>query len=459
MPLDFSFELGLFVSGLMLSAFFSASEAVLMSISVDRARQLIDEGGRKSSALKFLVSHSNELLTTILLGNNLVNAFVAAQVTMLATKYLGEGLMATSVGISTFFILIFGEITPKTFGRTSAELLVYPVVKILQLCYYISWPIVWPLNRFIKMMLGKNAQLHGKIITTDDLEYLVNRAEEDKSIDSKHIDLISSILEFPTIKVKDIMISRAKIDALHLDATFGEVTEIFHRLEHSRYPVYDGDLDHVLGFVHVKDFAFLNDSKTKQFSLKDFVKPAFFVYEQMRIQAVFDYLNRNKVHMALVRDENGTVVGLITLEDIMEEIFGEISDEHDDEQEMAQVLSKLSNVGILVPGSITIRDLNSDYDISIPPNDAYSTLTGFLLDLLGNHFPKQGQIIFWDDYSFELVNVDNFHIEEVRIKRVEDAEGPSKDGKNEEWENTDKSKLVGMKEGQSKVFQLRTLIR
>ncbi|MDH4467409.1 MAG: hemolysin family protein [Bacteriovoracaceae bacterium] len=458
MPLDITSEIIIFIAGLGISAFFSASEAVLMSIPVDRAKQLIEEGGKKSNALKFLVSHSTELLTTILLGNNFVNAFVAAQVTTIAARYFGEGLMATSVGISTFFILIFGEISPKTFARSSAELLVYPVVKILQVFYFITWPFTWPLNKFIKLMLGKNAQLHGKIITTDDLEYLVNRAEEDKSIDSKHIDLISSILEFPTIKVKDIMIPRSKIDALPIDATFKEVTDVFHRLEHSRYPVYDGDLDKVAGFVHVKDFAFLAESKTNNFSLSQYINQAFFVYEQMRIQSVFDYLNRSKVHMALVRDENGTVVGLITLEDIMEEIFGEISDEHDDEREMAQVLSKLSDVGILVPGSITIRDLNSDYDIHIPLNDGYSTLTGFLLDLLGNHFPKQGQIIFWDDYSFELVNVDNFHIEEVRIKKVEEASGPSKDDK-EEWKNTDKSKLVGMKDGQSKVFQLRTLLR
>jgi putative hemolysin len=458
MPLDISSEISLILFGLGLSAFFSASEAVLMSISVDRAKQLIEEGGKKSSALKFLVSHSTELLTTILLGNNFVNALVAAQVTTLTAKYFGEGFLATSVGISTFFILIFGEISPKTLGRSKAEILVYPVVKVLQFFYFLTWPITWPLNQFIKWMLGKNAQLHGKIITTDDLEYYVNRAEEDKSIDSKHIDLISSILEFPTIKVKDIMISRSKIDALPVDASFQEVTDIFHRLEHSRYPVYEGDLDKVVGFVHVKDFAFLSDSQSKNFSLTQYLNQAFFVYEQMRIQAVFDYLNRSKVHMALVRDENGTVVGLITLEDIMEEIFGEISDEHDDEREMAQVLSKLTDVGILVPGSITIRDLNSDYDINIPQNDGYSTLTGFLLDLLGSHFPKQGQKIFWDDYSFELVNVDNFHIEEVRIKKVEETDGPSKDNK-EEWNNTDKSKLVGMKEGQAKVFQLRTLFR
>jgi putative hemolysin len=136
----------------------------------------------------------------------------------------------------------------------------------------------------------------------------------------------------------------------------------------------------------------------------------------MKIQAVFDHMNRKKVHLALVKDENGIVVGMLTLEDIMEEIFGEIQDEHDDEED--EIPGVKSEEGILVPSTISLRDLYNEYDVKIPLNDNYSTLNGFLMEQLGNSFPKKGHLIIWDGFSFELVRVKNYEIKDVKIKSV-----------------------------------------
>lgn len=404
------------IFGLLASGFFSAAEAALMSISVDRTRQLIEEGGARSRALIFLAERPNHILTTILVGNNLANAFIAAMTTSIATRYFADDAIALSVGVATLFILIFGEITPKTFARANGEQLALPCISVLRVLYYLGYPIVHGFVWVIEKVLGKNAQLEGRIVTREDIEFMVGRAEEEKSMDSKQLDLLSSILEFPTIKVKDIMVARQHIEALESDASFEDIARKIRELAHSRYPVYDKDLDDVLGFLHVKDLAFVKDREEVVFDIRKFIKPPFFVYEHMKIQAVFDHMNRKKVHMALVKDENGIVVGVITLEDIMEEIMGEIQDEHDDEDDGIPGIE--TEEGVMVPSSISLRDLYNEYDIKIPLNDNYSTLTGFLLENLGNNFPRKGQMIFWEGYSFELTRVKNYEIKEVKIKSV-----------------------------------------
>ncbi|MBF0207302.1 MAG: CBS domain-containing protein, partial [Oligoflexia bacterium] len=237
--------------------------------------------------------------------------------------------------------------------------------------------------------------------------------------------------------------------------SFEDVIKTLPLFNHSRYPVCNGDLDKTVGFLHVKDLLSLRESDRSKFSLQKYLKNPFFVYEHMKIQVVFDHMNRKKVHLALVKDENGLVVGIVTLEDIIEEILGEINDEHDFDTISAVVglggggggsgssgiatgtagsgvsgssgggdfvangVGGAASVGgILVEGGLLLRDLYNDYDIKIPPSDSYSTLAGFLLDMLGNNFPKKGMMVFWEGLSFKLEEVVDFEIKKVRINDV-----------------------------------------
>lgn len=401
---------------LCLSAFFSGSEAALLSLPQEKAKQIADEHGLDSWAMKQWLLKPNDLLTTILVGNNFVNILIASLSTSITERLFQNDALAISVGITTVVILLFGEIMPKTFARGRSEKFAPICVALLMVFYYLLFPVVKIFMQIIQFVLGKNAHVRGRVVTKDDIEVMVEMAEEEKTMDSKQLDLLTSILEFPSIKVKDIMVPRTSIEAIKRESSFMQVMGVVREVAHSRYPVYGEDLDDVLGFLHVKDLAFASPEEQKNFDVSKYVKPPFFVYEHMKIQAVFDHMNRKKVHLALVKDENGLVVGMLTLEDIMEEIFGEIQDEHDDEQDGIPGVE--SEEGVLVPSTISLRDLYNEYDIKIPLNDNYSTLNGFLMEHLGNNFPKKGHMIIWDGFSFELVRVKNYEIKDVKIKSV-----------------------------------------
>lgn len=402
-----------------LSAFFSGAEAALLSLPHEKAKQIADEHGVDSWALKQWLEKPNDILTTILVGNNFVNIFIASISTAIAQRYFDNDALAISVGVTTVAILLFGEIMPKTFGRGKSEKVAPVAVLVLMVFYYALFPVVKIFMWIIQFVLGKNAQVRSRVVTKDDIEVMVEMAEEEKTMDSKQLDLLTSILEFPSIKVKDIMVPRNQIEAIKGTYNYQHLMKFVREVAHSRYPVYEDDLDDVLGFLHVKDIVFASQEEQQNFDVTKYVKPPFFVYEHMKIQAVFDHMNRKKVHLALVKDENGIVVGMLTLEDIMEEIFGEIQDEHDDEEDLIPGVE--SAEGVLVPSNISLRDLYNEYDIKIPLNDNYSTLNGFLLEHLGNNFPKKGHMIIWDGYSFELIRVKNYEIKEVKIKAVNGA--------------------------------------
>jgi putative hemolysin len=416
--MEFNEIFGLVLS-FVCSSFYSGSEAAILSMSVDRTRQLIAEGGGKGHALQFLAKHANEILTTILVGNTLANIVAASLFSRITQRHFNDEALAISVGISTFLILVFGEIMPKMFARTHAEKIAFPAIRVLQINFYLFFPIVRTLNWLITSFLGKNAVISGRLVTRDDIEYMVNQAEKEKTIDSKQLDLLTSILEFPTIKVKDIMVPRTQVKYISLDAGLKDIVDYALANNHSRYPVCTSDLDKTVGFLHIKDIIFIEEGNRQNFDIHDYLKDPFFVYEHMKIHSVFDYMNRKKVHLALVKDENGMVVGIITLEDIMEEIFGEIHDEHDKVVAKEQHEGFMGVEGIVIDGSISLRDLYAEYDLKIPLNDNYSTLRGFLLDRMGNHFPEEGMIFFWEGLSFKIEKVVDHQIMEVRIADVE----------------------------------------
>lgn len=407
-------EILFLVVSLVLSGFFSGAEAALLSLPHEKAKQIAEEHGIDSWAIKVWLKKPNDILTTILVGNNFVNIFIASMSTAIAQRYFQNDAIAISVFVTTMAILFVGEILPKTFARGNSERIAPLCMIFLIGFYYMLYPLVKAFMKVIVLVLGENANVTGRQVTKDDIEIMVEMAEEKKSMDSKQLELLTSILEFPSIKVKDIMVSRTNIEAIQKDMSYEEIIKLVKEDAHSRYPVYDEDLDEVLGFLHVKDLAFIEDRARQNFNVTKYVKPPFYVYEHMKIHAVFDHMNRKKVHLALVKDENGIVVGMLTLEDIMEEIFGEIQDEHDDEDDCIPGVE--SEEGVVVPPTISLRDLYNEYDIKIPLNDNYSTLNGFIMEHLGNNFPRKGHMIIWDKYSFELTRVKSAEIKEVKIK-------------------------------------------
>ncbi len=437
-------EILILVVSLLLSAFFSGSEAALLSLPHEKAKQIAEEHGMDSWAMNRWLTIPNDILTTILVGNNFVNILIATLSGSIAGRFFSNDALAISVGVTTIMILLFGEIAPKTLGRGHSEKYAPVCVMILMGFYYAMWPIVKAFTIIIQAVLGKNVNVRSRVVTKDDIEVMVEMAEEERTMDSKQIDLLNSILEFPSIKVKDIMVPRTQIEGIKNNSSFTDLIRMVREVAHSRYPVYGEDLDDVLGFLHVKDLAFMGHEEQRNFDITKYIKPPFFVYEHMKIQAVFDHMNRKKVHLALVKDENGLVVGMLTLEDIMEEIFGDIQDEHDDDEDLIPGVESAD--GVLVPSTISLRDLYNEYDIEIPLNDNYSTLNGFLMEQLGNSFPKKGNMIIWDGYSFELMRVKSSEIKEVKIKSTNGDHLREPDRKEfSEAQDNDNQKAIGAK--------------
>ncbi len=421
------YELFTIVACLIASGFYSGSESVLLSVGIDRAKRIIDEGGPAAKSMKFMIDKPSELLTTILVGNNLVNIILSTMVTVVTTKYFGESHLGIAVGISTFAILMFGEVIPKTFGMAQAERISIPAIRFLQINYYTLFPIVHLMAFITKKVLGESAVVKAKLITKRDLEYMVSKAGREKSIDSKQLDMLSNILEFPTIKVKDVMIPRQEIKFVQVDWNYRQLLDYVKLNVHSRFPVCEENLDKCIGFLHTKSILAVDENQIENFKARDVVRDPFFVFENMKIQMVFETMNRKKLHLALVKDESGLVVGVITIEDIIEEVLGEIHDEYDvDEEDL--VLEK-GQKGILVPGIISIRDLSSEYDVELPASPNYSTLSGFLLEMIGNNFPKKGQIVVYEDHIFEIYKVENYFIEKVRIRNLVGEPAPNSSSK------------------------------
>lgn len=410
------FEIITIVLCIIASGFYSGSESVLLSVGIDRAKRIIDDGGPMAKTMKFMIDKPSELLTTILVGNNIVNILLSTVVTVVSTKFFGSHAIGIAVGISTVAIVLFGEIIPKTFGMANAEKISIPAIRFLQINYYTLFPIVHLMSFITKKVLGESAVIRAKLITKRDLEYMVSKAGREKSIDSRQLDMLSNILEFPTIKVKDIMIPRQEIKFVQADWNYGELLDYVKLNVHSRFPVCEENLDKCIGFLHTKDILTLKETQTENFKARDIHKDPFFVYENMKIQMVFESMNRKKLHLALVKDESGLVVGVITIEDIIEEVLGEIHDEYDTDEE--DIALEKGQKGTIVHGSLSIRDLNSEYDIEIPSSPNYSTLAGFLLEMIGNNFPKKGQIVVFENHIFEIYKVENYFIEKVRIRNI-----------------------------------------
>jgi len=206
-------------------------------------------------------------------GNNFFNILIASLSTSIAQGFFSNDAIAVSVGVTTVIILIFGEIAPKTIARGNSEKFAPFSIMVLMGFFYMMYPIVKIFTKVIQLVLGKNVNVRSRLVTKDDIEVMVEMAEEERSIDSKQIDLLNSILEFPSIKVKDIMVPRTQIKSLKKNSNFMDVIKMVQEMAHSRYPVYDENLDNVIGFLHIKDLVFSSPEEQKDFDISKYVKP------------------------------------------------------------------------------------------------------------------------------------------------------------------------------------------
>lgn len=414
-------EIGIVAFCVFLSALFSSAETALTAMSEREARQLVESGEKKYLALKLWIKAPNKVLTTILIGNNLVNIFASAMATVVAAKLVQKDqAVALATGVMTFLVLIFGEVAPKTFAKYNHKRLAPRAISALRLFYWLVFPLTVALtgfSRFLVRIVGGEISRTGPFVTEEDISYLIDLGHREGVIEEHEEQLLHSVIEFSNTTVREIMIPRTEMIAVETDVERDELVSLVTSAGHSRIPVYEETPDNIVGIFYAKDLIKMPVAG-KPFQLSTGLRSPYFVPEVMSIADLLKDFQRLKTHMAIVVDEYGGTSGIVTLEDILEEIVGEIHDEYDSEESQFRTLP---GGKMLADGRISIDDLGEKLGRSFPESDLYETLGGFLTARAGK-LPTKGTRLSWSDLNFTIIEADQRRIRRVEIERINDDE-------------------------------------
>jgi magnesium and cobalt exporter, CNNM family len=418
------FKLVLLLIFFILSAFFSGSEVALFSLDRKKINNDIQSGTLFKRYLLSLLEYPRRLLVTILIGNTIVNVAASIVAVTLALDYaeifkLSKNLVLTlQIIILTVFIVIFGELVPKLWATK------YPMsfAKVVTIPLYwtsvIFYPISETLTELIKLFVSKIKFDKSKTaILPEDIYELANLSHERGTIEDEEHGLISSIVSFKSVTAREVMTPRVDIISLSSTANFNEVLDAITTSAHSRIPLYEDDLDRIIGFVYAKDLLpyVKNEEMRGKFNLKNIVRKSIFVPETKMIEDLMHEFQEKKMHIAIVVDEYGGTAGLITLEDILEEIIGEIRDESDKEE---NPFTRINEKSFLALGKLPIDELTELLDIEIDKdNHDFETLGGLILNYAG-HIPKEGYSFNINNYKFTVKEILNKRIKRVLIEKL-----------------------------------------
>ncbi|MDE7301555.1 MAG: hemolysin family protein [Clostridia bacterium] len=410
---------------ILLSGFFSSTETAFTAINKIRLRAKADDGDKGAKRVLKLADRYNSLLTTILIGNNIVNILASALATLLFASFIADEAVSTAVStaVLTVVVLIFGEITPKTLAKEFPEGFArFSSIPIMVLSYILI-PFTFLFGLWKKLLLKIFKHKEDNAITDDELKIMVEEAEQEGGINAQESDLIKSAIEFNDLEAKDILVPRVDLVAIDAETALDEVDKIFMETRYSRLPVYKGSIDNIVGILHEKDF--IKQRTDKSFSLEKAARPAIFVVETTKISAVLQQLQKSKSHMAVVSGEFGDTVGIITMEDILEELVGEIWDEHD---EVLKDITKVSDNEYKVLGSTSVNDLSEYFDLGEIENDS-TTVGGWVIDMLGK-VPDMGDEATYGNLQITVAKTEFRRITELKIVVLtpeEEAEKAKKD--------------------------------
>ncbi|MBT1247393.1 MULTISPECIES: hemolysin family protein [unclassified Thermosipho (in: thermotogales)] len=427
-PLSYFWSFIFLIFLLYLSSVFSASETALTSVSRLKLRESLRKGDMKEEENELHLF--NKLLTVILIMNNLVNILASSVATLLVVG-LFENILPSSISallstlVLTFFILIFGEITPKIYARQNNEKIFNKMIKVLLFLSKVFSPIIKMLvgiSNFVIKLIGGKLVEEAPFITTEDILMYVEVGMEEGTLRHEESFMLKRTLEMEESMVKEIMIPRVDIIAIEESETLDKVMEIIKEEEYSRIPVYKETIDNIVGICYAKDvLVFISERGTDvstKVKAKELMREPLFVPETMKVSELLKIFKEQKIHMAIVVDEYGGTAGLVTMEDILEEIFGEIMDEYDQNENIG--IKRLENGAYIVDATVPINDLERELGVDFPETD-YETLAGYILEHL-QRIPKVGEEILIDGFSFKIIAASKNRIEKVLVKVVEKNE-------------------------------------
>ena len=416
----------------ILSAYFSATETAFSTFNRIRIKNMAEKGNKKAALAMKLSEDYDSLISAILIGNNIVNILASSMGALVFAKLISNGELASAVNtaVLTIAILIFGEISPKSMAKNNPEnfaLFSAPIINVVRIIFF---PLIVVFNAWQRLLAKVFKKADDPGMTEEELISIIEEAEEEGDIDKEESDLIKSAIEFGDLEVGDIYTPRIDITALPVGSTKDTVAKTFSESGYSRLPVYDGDIDNVVGILYYKDF-YTVAYKTNV-PLHEIIKPVIYVAKAQPVNELMKELQEKQLHMAVVTDEFGSTAGIVTLEDILEEIVGEIWDEHD------EIIEEIKNVAeneYVVSGRANIENFFSELDIDKEIESV--TVGGWAMEALGK-IPEVGDSFEEYGLAVEIIEMDGRRVESVRVldKRENDDEDekPSDDNDDDQDE-------------------------
>ena len=413
--MQLEYEIAALIAMIGLSGYFSGLEVALVSIRLSKIEQMVKDKVRGAVSLHKLKSNPSRMMSSVNLGNNLASIAATALATDLSLKLFGDDGLAIAIGIMTFLILIFGEITPKTYCNANAAKVAVKNSRILLIFSYALFPIVWIFEIITKGMIkltGSSDIPPG--LTEDEIKEIVKQGYKDKAIEKQESELVHGALNFDDIVIRSVMTPRTKMFKLNSKMMLFEALPEINKSGFSRIPVFAENTDQIVGIIHARDVLKKLEGDEKIISLEQIMREPVFVSQEKRVSDLLKEMQGRRTHMAIVLDEFGGVEGCVTLEDLLEEIVGEIQDETDTEKPSFQ---RDGQNAIVTDGDIEIDTINDIFKSNIPPGDDYSTLNGLLHEKL-HDMPKEDDKIEIGSLRIIIEKVSKNKPERIRIEKV-----------------------------------------
>ncbi len=398
---------------MVFSALFSGTETAYSTVNKLRLKNYEAQGNKKAGKALKLANRFDDVITAILIGNNIVNIGTSSVATVIFCDIFGDSGAAISTAIVTVLVLVFCEVLPKSYAKRNSEKLALLFATPLSFLVLIFKPFIWVLNRMSSVFKGDDTPT----VTEDELKYMIDEIEEEGVIEEQESELMKNALDFDDITVNEILIPRVKVVGVELSDSIEEIKKIFNTEMYSRLPVYEKSLDNIIGIITNKTFfKMLGQGKT---DIKEHIQEVPHIADTNLISEAMRFMQKAKVHLAVVTDQYGGTKGIVTLEDIIEELVGEIYDEED---EIVANINKLGDRRYEVQGDTNIYDFAEMLGISEDEFDTeYTTIGGWVTDIMG-HIPESGETVKTGRFSVVAVYVNEIKVEKLIIEIIEDDE-------------------------------------
>jgi len=411
----------LFFVCLLLSAFFSSSETAFIALQRIRVEHMVNTNVNGADRIAKMVQHPGKLLSTILLGNNLVNTAAAALATVLAVSIMGQkqGVLVATIGV-TIVLLVFAETTPKTIAAHHPERLSLMFARPIQVVSWLFTPFVfvlsWIASGFTKLFGG--TPVPRSLISDEEIRTMISVGHREGTVEESEAKMLNKVFDFGDRPVREVMVPRPEVESIEQGSTIADFLTMYAESPLSRFPVYQENMDNVVGILSVKDvlMAHAKGTITNESLIDELIRPAYFTPETKRISELFAEMRDKNYRMAVVVDEFGGTAGIVSLSRLLEEIVGPVGDELAAVEKDYEIINEYT---FQIDGSMRIEEINAEMNLNLPEGD-YETVAGFVLNLLG-HIPKQGEQLRYKGLKLVITQMRGLKIEEILVTKEQHA--------------------------------------